>query len=258
MHLYVTLLAGGLGKRMESTTPKVLHKIDGETMITRLINRIVPLNPERILIVIGKGLSGDMIRSEVFTETPKVWVDKIQFVVQEKPQGTGDAVKATLPYISESAINLILNGDVPLIQSQTIQSICEQFVSKSSEIMVTAIHLDNPFGCGRIIKVNKDGVDSCQKIIEEKDCEELEKEIKLVNTGIYICRALVLHSCVPLITNNNTQKEYYLTDIVSIYHKLYGKTVDLFCLKLEQQIEIYNINTREQLAFAEQIVSDNN
>src|SRR5687767_3311129 len=113
-NLYVTLLAGGMGKRMQSDLPKVLHKVKGEAMIVRLLKQVVQLNPVKILVVVGK--FRDMIKNEIENHIND---NRIVYINQEQPLGTGDAVKCTLHEFNDgSVVNIILNGDVPMLQYQ--------------------------------------------------------------------------------------------------------------------------------------------
>jgi bifunctional N-acetylglucosamine-1-phosphate-uridyltransferase/glucosamine-1-phosphate-acetyltransferase GlmU-like protein len=284
--LYITLLAGGIGKRMQSDLPKVLHKVKGEVMIIRLLKQVIQLNPDKILIVVGK--FRDMIKNEInkyFIEhndssygipnnigrTPHRALhfseknlgksesqnnletfflnNKIVYINQEHPLGTGDAVKCTLDeFNGESVINIILNGDVPLLQYQTIKEIYDYFLSQYSKFLITSINLSNPTGNGRIII---DTNHNFKEIVEEKDCLPEQKNITLVNCGIYICSSDILIKYIPLIKNNNAQSEYYLTDLVKVYKDATNQKIDLFVLTPEKEIEIYNINTKEQLQFIE-------
>lgn len=239
--LQIIILAGGLGKRMKSNIPKVLHKIRGEAMIIRLIKQIIQLNPKKIIIVVGN--TGPQIKSEI----EEVILDgRIIYVYQETPLGTGHAIKCALPYIDLSDNFLILNGDVPLLQFSTLFDIYDSFLKLESELMITGIHLADPTGNGRIL-LHKNIID---KIIEEKDCDSQEKEINLVNCGIYVAKGNILHQCIPLINNNNNQKEFYITDLVKIYkNNTLSSKLDLHVLPSHKEYEIYNVNTSKQLNF---------
>lgn len=245
MTLYVTILAGGLGKRMQSNLPKVLHKVKGEAMIVRLIKQILFLDPSKILIVVGK------YREIIQTEIEKQINDsRIHYVNQENALGTGDAVKCTLSHFDKNNItNIILNGDVPMLKYQTISEIYQSYLIQKSKFLITSINLSNPTGNGRIIMDNNN---SFSEIIEEKDCTETQKQITLVNCGIYVCDSDVLTILIPKITNHNAQNEYYLTDLVKLFKEQAYGNVQLFILSKEQEIEIYNVNTKEQLQYIEQ------
>lgn len=247
--LYITIMAGGQGKRMMSELPKVLHKVNGEAMIVRLIREVLQLNPEKILIVVGK------FKDQIKTEIEKnITIDNIEYVDQIVPLGTGDAIKCTLGVLSNTNVNnLILNGDVPLIRFETINEIYQNHLKSNTEFTITSIDSSNPTGSGRIIIDNN----IFQEIIEEKDCTSEQRKINLINCGIYICCSSVLHNYIPLIDNNNVQKEYYLTDLVKIYRQFTQKIINLHILSREKEIEIYNINTREQLEFVENYLRSN-
>jgi UDP-N-acetylglucosamine diphosphorylase/glucosamine-1-phosphate N-acetyltransferase len=242
--LYVTILAGGMGKRMQSNLPKVLHQVKGKAMIVRLLQQVLHLKPDKILIVVGK------FHQEIQDEIEKNISDpKIYYINQPNPHGTGDAVKCTLnQLIDDNIVNIILNGDMPMVQYQTIKEIYDYYLTKKSNFLITSINLSNPSGNGRII------IDESKKfkeIIEEKDCSAEQKIISLVNCGIYIISAGILKKFIPLISNSNAQSEYYLTDLVKIYTNSYTNNIELFILEQSKEIEIYNINTREQLEFIE-------
>lgn len=243
--LYITVLAGGMGKRMQSDIPKVLHQVKGQTMIVRLLEQILLLEPNKILVVVGK------YRSAIKSEIDKHINDnRIVYVNQEQPLGTGDAVKSTLPQFkkNERITNIILNGDVPLLQYQTIKEIYDSYLQKKSKFMITSINLKNPTGNGRIII---DNFGNFKEIVEEKDCSPEQKLIKLVNCGIYICDSNILLGYIPKIDCNNAQGEYYLTDLVKIYRNQTDQMIDLYVLAPDKEIEIYNINTKEQLQYVE-------
>ena len=244
--LYITLLAGGMGKRMQSDLPKVLHQVKGEVMIVRLLNQVVQLNPDKILIVVGK--FHEIIRNEI---NKFINDDRIIYINQEQPLGTGDAVKCTLSEFNEpNIINIILNGDVPMLQYQTIKEIYDYYLTQQSNFLITSINLTNPTGNGRIIL---DVDNNFKEIVEEKDCSDEQKLITLANCGIYILCSDVLTKFIPLIKNNNAQAEYYLTDLVKIYKEIMNKKIDLLILDSEKEIEIYNVNTKEQLLYIEQL-----
>lgn len=238
--LYVTILAGGVGKRMNSPLPKVLHVINGETMIVRIIKQVLKLNPDKIIVVVGKYYS--LIKEEI----EKHISAPITYTVQEQPLGTGDAVRSTLHLFDKTVTNIILNGDVPLLQAETIQSIYQHYLLKKSKFQVTSINLDIPSGNGRII-IDDHGL--FKKIVEEKDCNDAQRSVTLVNCGIYICCSDILVKYIPKIKCNNAQGEYYLTDLVKIYRNN-KNAVDLFILSKDKEIEIYNINTTSQLDYA--------
>lgn len=244
--LYITLLAGGMGKRMESTLPKVLHKVKGVAMIVRVLNQVIALNPYKIIIVVGK------FYNEIITEIEKNIIDdRIFYIDQLKPLGTGDAVKCTLDTLPSNITNIILNADNPMISVNTLSEIYNSHIRKKSLFSITTINLKDPSGSGRIMFNDKDCL---KQIIEEKDCTESQKLIKTINCGIYVISSNILKKYIPLINNNNSQKEYYLTDLIQIYIDQTGNDVDIHHLSDDKFIEIYNVNTKKQLEEIESII----
>lgn len=249
-HLYITILAGGLGKRMNSSIPKVLHKVNNKPMIVYIIETSLKLNPKKIMIVVG-------CYKDIIKETIENYIHSniIEYTLQETALGTGDAIKSTLSTLSKSASNvnnIILNGDVPMLKYKTIRDIYQFYLDSKSQLLITTIKLKNPFGFGRICFKHTNGVNKNQfeqyqvnKIIEEKDCSLEEKLIDVVNCGIYITNKDTLLKCIPQITNNNAQKEYYITDIV---HLCEGTKL-AYILPENKFDEIYNINTEDQLNY---------
>ncbi len=237
--LTVTILAGGLGKRMKSELPKVLHCVNGVPMLVMIIRQCLIINPKKILVVVGK------YKPIIESTLHKFGIlDKINFAIQDEPLGTGHAILCTLDQLTQEGINVILNGDTPLLTADTILKIIQTFRKNSSKLQITSINNPNPTGSGRII-LDKDG--NFINIVEEKDCTDIQKLINLVNVGIYTAKNSILKRYIPLIENNNAQKEYYLTDIVKIYLKTETDSVGLIKLDKSKLGEIINVNTKEQL-----------
>jgi len=239
MKLTTIIMAGGLGKRMNSETPKVLHLVKGKPMLCYVLEKALDIGSDNILIVVGKYKT--QIQKKIAKYFSVYEFFKFTFIDQEEPTGTGHAIQCCLPFFDENKIDpinsqvLILSGDVPLIEKETIYKLLQ----KPNTLLITK--LENPFGCGRII-FRENYID---KIIEEKDCKtEEERKIQYVNAGIYHFTLDVLSTCLPKIKNENTNKEYYLTDIVEI-----SGSLSFYELPREKQIEIININTPAELDF---------
>lgn len=232
-------MAGGLGKRMNSDLPKVLHTIHNKPMLSHVIEQSIQLNPFKIFVVVGKF-------KNIIEETIGDLKDKVHFINQPVALGTGHAIFCCrgelLKYPNKKV--LILSGDVPLLTSTTIQSM----LTNVKRIKIVTTLLDNPYGYGRVIY--HDGI---IKIVEEKDATEEEKEIKIVNCGIYIIESLLLCNYVPLLKNNNSQNEYYLTDIIALIQKCEFAHVDIHTIPKEKQYEIMGVNTIEQLRDLEKL-----
>jgi UDP-N-acetylglucosamine diphosphorylase/glucosamine-1-phosphate N-acetyltransferase len=231
-------MAGGLGKRMNSEIPKVLHLVKGKPMLCYVLEKALEVGSEHILIVVGKYKA--QIQKKIAKYFSVYEYFKFTFIDQAEPLGTGHAIQCCLPFFHEKKIDsinshvLILSGDVPLIEKNTIQ----QLLQKPNTILITK--LENPFGCGRIVFREN----YIEKIIEEKDCTLEERKIQYVNAGIYHFTLDVLFKSLPKIKNENVNKEYYLTDIVEIAGNL-----SFYELPKEKQIEIININTPTELEF---------
>jgi UDP-N-acetylglucosamine diphosphorylase/glucosamine-1-phosphate N-acetyltransferase len=236
--LVIAILAGGLGKRMNSEIPKVLHLIGGEPMLVKIIKEAQKLHPEKILIVVGKYYS--LIKHTLESYLP---LDNINFIFQDQPMGTGHALKCCLIALDEFIDSkiLVLSGDVPLLKENTMKDIISV---KSNNLCLVVTSIQNPIGYGRIIK-NED-TNKFKAIVEEKDCTEKEREITLVNCGIYLFTHFTLFHYLPLIKNNNSQNEYYLTDIVDLLVKD-NYEVETLEIPFDKQKEILGVNTIEQL-----------
>lgn len=243
--MIVIILAGGLGKRMESSLPKVLHKVvlpldvsEEYPMLVHVIMTAMQLNPEKIYVVVGKF-------KQIISQTVGQYIQKsipIEYVDQEPALGTGHAVKCALETIGfnyePDTQTLILSGDVPLMTPDTLKNM----TGSNNKLLITK--LDEPFGCGRIIF--DDGSHNVLKIIEEKDCTDEERKIQYVNCGIYQIKLGVLRDLIPMISNCNKAGEYYLTDIVGLMG-VHGIPVDACLLENEQHWEIANVNTKKDL-----------
>lgn len=234
--MIVLLMAAGLSKRFmkNSDTPKVIYPINGIPMIIHIINQVLELNNvEKIFIIVNN------IYYSKIKECVDNFIDNniIEYIFQDEPNGTGGAIKSTLEYIKKYNNNaLIISGDTPYIKKETIQ----ELFNKTNSMLITK--LDDPKHNGRIIIKNN----SITEIVEFKDCNEEEKNIKYVNCGIYNFEILNLLKFIPLLNNQNKANEYYLTDIIKMMNND-NIIINYYDLEKDKQIEIYNINTMEDL-----------
>jgi bifunctional UDP-N-acetylglucosamine pyrophosphorylase/glucosamine-1-phosphate N-acetyltransferase len=234
------IMAAGEGKRMKSTLPKVLHTVLGDAMVTRILQKVIDIGIRTVYIVCSSNI--DQIQDYVnsyLTKHDLINIVNVIYVRQLVPRGTGDAVKQCLPHLTDMSCNiLILNGDTPLIDKTL-----EQFVSSPApSLMVTS--LTNPYGNGRIIK-NESG--QFMRIVEEKDATEDERKCNIVNCGVYFVPAHDLHMCIPKLSCNNAQSEYYLTDIC----EMLKDKLNLIHIDAKLQYELLNVNSKQDLAKAE-------
>lgn len=244
VHNIIVIMAGGLGKRMFSDIPKVLHEIGGEPMLVRVLRQAIKLNPYKILLVVGK-------YKEIIEETISKYISihNICFIDQSEARGTGHAImccRETLLTIPGSNV-LILSGDTPLVRSNTMESLLDNVKS----VNVTVTNMEDPYGYGRIIENNN----VFEKIVEEKDCSDEERKVKKINCGMYVFNNNLLCKYLPYLTNNNAQKEYYLTDMIQIIKEHEQIVIDTYEISKKQQHEIKGVNTKEQLMEVEQYIT---
>jgi UDP-N-acetylglucosamine diphosphorylase/glucosamine-1-phosphate N-acetyltransferase len=236
MNNVVVIMAGGLGKRMKSDLPKVLHKVMDKPMLVHVIERALEIKPIKIYIVVGKYMP--IIKDTLYHYD---MLDYVEFINQPEALGTGHAIQCCRPYLyqHEYSNTLILSGDVPLIKTETIKNMVKNM--EHARIMCTT--LENPTGYGRIIE--KEG--KFEKIVEEKDCNDEERKCRKTNAGIYTFDTITLCKYLPLLSNDNSQGEYYLTDIVEIIKTKEDVEIELYEMPVEKQIELTGVNTKEQL-----------
>ena len=231
-NLAVIILAAGKGTRMKSDKPKVLHKIGSKSIIERVVLTTQKLLPKKIVIVVGYKFA--LIKENLNKLN-------VKYALQEEQNGTGHAVMQCKKELNSfDGDSLILSGDVPLINYETLQRMYEIHIETQSAATVLTADIKNPFGYGRIIKNNND----FSFIKEEKDATIDEKKINEINAGIYIFNNKILFKHIEKISNNNNQKEYYLPDVFPLIIKNKQK-VSTF--KINNDYEIKGVNTIEQL-----------
>jgi len=234
--LAIAILAAGKGTRMVSNLPKVLHRVSGETLLNRIINTSKKLNPDKIFVVIGH--KPELVKKSLLND------ENVQIVLQEPQLGTGHAVQILSNEVTNFKGNLlILNGDVPLIRTESLKELLKVHSSRNADVSLITTKKDNPFGYGRVFK--KDNF--IEKIIEEKDCTLNEKQNNLINAGIYCFNWERLIKIINNLDSNNNQKEFYITDTIA----LLGKAISYEILDEE---EIQGINNRVDLAKCEEII----
>jgi bifunctional UDP-N-acetylglucosamine pyrophosphorylase/glucosamine-1-phosphate N-acetyltransferase len=230
----IVILAAGPGKRMQSSTPKVLHRLAGRPLLSHVLDTAKQLSPKIVCVVYGHG--GESVRQAV-AEDGAVWV------MQEPQLGTGHAVMQAVPHLDERWPTLVLYGDVPLIRTATLERLIE--ASGAGLGLLTAT-LENPAGYGRILRKGKRVVG----IVEDKDASARQRALHEINTGIVVAPTKKLKSWLTKLQNNNAQKEYYLTDIVGLAAK---ERVRVTAVKADAAWETLGVNSQSQLAELERI-----
>lgn len=237
--LKVIILAAGEGKRMKSKLPKVLHKVQGETMVGHVIDTAQKAGADEICVVIGHG--ADEVREALKDRN-------VTFAVQSERLGTGHAVMQAGDFIEENADILVLYGDTPLITPETINRLLDFHRNEENSISIISAMVDDPTGYGHIIR---DERGSFLKNVEHKDASEEEKLVKEINTGIYCFTGEALKKGLSLLKNDNAQGEYYLPDTLEIILKDGGK---VNAMVAESAEEFAGVNSRVQLAEAEAVM----
>lgn len=232
MTLHTIILAAGKGTRMKSRRPKVLQTLAGKALVRHVLDTCQSIQSDGTVLIYGFG--GEMVKADLAEYA-------VTFVEQAEQLGTGHAVKMALPHLPNDGKSLILYGDVPLTQADTLTKLVE---ANTDGISMLTLNVANPFGLGRIIR--QDG--KVVAIVEQKDATDAQKAITEINSGIYCVDNALLHKYLPILSNDNAQGEYYLTDIVKLA-VADGVTIATIAPKYEFEIE--GVNDRIQLAALE-------
>lgn len=235
MNLSVIILAAGAGTRMRSSKPKVLHELAGIPMVEHVYNTSMTLGAKQVQVVYGHG--GELLKQQC----PHF---NVEWALQNEQLGTAHAVQQASPNVSDDDIALILYGDVPLLNSETLGDLVKKV--SANNIALLTVNLADPSGYGRIVRENKKVV----SIVEHKDASDEIKKIQEVNTGILAVRAAYLNECLNKIDNNNVQGEYYLTDIIAL---AVSDGNEIFTTQAINSYEVEGVNDRKQLARLERI-----
>ncbi len=231
MSFHVVILAAGQGTRMRSRLPKVLHPLAGTPLLTHVVNTAQTLNPSKIHVVYGHG--GEHVRTAL-SALPVNWIEQAQQL------GTGHAVVQAMSHVSDDAEVLVLYGDVPLIQPNTLRRLLNVTNGKSMALLTA--HLDEPFGYGRIIR---DVSGNVIRIVEQKDASSEESNVNEINTGILAAHNGDLQRWLGRLDNQNVQQEYYLTDVIAMAAE---EGMAINTTEPTSIEEILGVNNRVQLA----------
>ncbi len=225
---------------MHSTLPKVLHPLAGKPLISHVLTTARALLPGKICVVYGHG--GELV-PQLINDDELIWVK------QDPQMGTGHALMQALPHLDHDGVTLVLYGDVPLTSVKTLKELVA--ISAESILALLTLELDDPSGYGRIVRSS--GGKEVIAIVEEKDASKSEQQIREINTGIMVVPNQFLHNWLPKLENKNSQKEYYLTDIVKM---AVTDEVKVEATHPEHSWETLGINSKVQLAALERIYQD--
>ena len=240
------ILAAGKGTRMKSSKPKVLHEIFSKPLVGWVvdsINEIYPQNNTQSIVVVGHGAND--------VEKYLKKYENVTCVLQKEQLGTGHAVSMATSELKDFCGTVLITcGDTPLLKSSTMRSMVEYHLEHNADVTVMSAIFDNPYGYGRIVRAQDGGIEA---IVEQKDANDEQKAIKEVNAGVYCLKWVSVKNAFGELKNNNSQGEYYLTDIVC-WAKEKNKKALSFVIKNPD--ETLGINSRAQLAQATQIMKN--
>lgn len=239
-HVSIVVLAAGQGTRMKSKLPKVLHPLAGKPLLQHVLHSAYALTPQQTVVVYGHG--GEQVKA-VLSEEPVSWVEQAQQL------GTGHAVAQAIPQLHDEHIILVLYGDVPLTNSNTLADLV--FQAGKGVLALLTVHLADPCGYGRIVR---DAHGKIQRIVEQKDASDEEKRISEVNTGILAVQGRLLKAWLAKLDNKNAQGEYYLTDVIAM---AVTDGVEVIASHPASEEEVLGVNSRSQLAYLERVYQRN-
>ncbi|MHC5936783.1 bifunctional UDP-N-acetylglucosamine diphosphorylase/glucosamine-1-phosphate N-acetyltransferase GlmU [Nostoc sp.] len=233
----VAILAAGRGTRMKSHLPKVLHSLGGRSLVERVLESVEPLSPSRRIVIVG--YQSEEVQAAMHS------IPSLEFVEQTVQLGTGHAIQQLLPHLEDYTGDLlILNGDLPLIRSETLKQMLQTHAQNQNAATILTSHLPDPTGYGRVFCNDENFV---QQMVEHKDCTAAQRQNHRINAGVYCFRWPDLAKVLPHLQANNAQKEYYLTDAVT-------QVGQVMAVDVEDYQEILGINDRLQLATAYEIL----
>ena len=240
------VMAAGLGKRMKSRLPKILHPVGGRPMLWYLANLARRVADSTVAIIIGHG--ADKVRAYLTSEEKNL--GPFSLVEQTEQRGTGHAVQQARKALAKNKYGvadrcLILNGDTPLLTEVTIRALLDRHHSENATVTILTAVLDDPQGYGRVVRGPKGEV---QKVVEDRDASQEELTIDEVNVGTYVVESSFLFKALETLVPHNTQGELYLTDIIHLAAK---RRLRVTAMVAPETNETIGINNREDLAFAE-------
>jgi bifunctional UDP-N-acetylglucosamine pyrophosphorylase/glucosamine-1-phosphate N-acetyltransferase len=239
----VVILAAGEGTRMKSSTPKVLHPISGRSLVGHVLNAVDALSPKQVRVVVGAG------REQVEAHLSEV-APHVTTVFQEKRGGTGHATQLALDGLNATGTILVLAGDTPMLTGSSLTQLLEEHHAGGFTASVLTAEHPDPTGYGRIIRGDND---SLLRIVEERDADDIQRDILEVNSGVYAFDAVKLSGAIGKLKNDNSQGELYLTDVIEILRNEGGK---IAAVLIDDFIEILGVNDRVQLAESAALLRD--
>ena len=239
----VVILAAGEGTRMKSSTPKVLHSIAGRSLVGHVLHAVDALNAQQVRVVVGAG------REQVEAHLAEI-APHVTTIFQEKRGGTGHATQLALDGLKATGTILVLAGDTPMLTGTSLTQLLEEHHAGGFTASVLTAEHPEPTGYGRIIRGDDD---SLLRIVEERDADEIQRDIIEVNSGVYAFNGAKLAAAIGKLKNDNSQGELYLTDVIEILRNEGGK---IAAVLIDDFIEILGVNDRVQLAESAALLRD--
>jgi bifunctional UDP-N-acetylglucosamine pyrophosphorylase / glucosamine-1-phosphate N-acetyltransferase len=236
MNLDIVIMAAGKGTRMKSKLPKVLHKLAGRAFLGHVLLTAQQLNPRSVIVITGHGAPEVIAFGADFIPASSGF--SVKNVLQEPQLGTGHAVQQAVPELGDDGMTLVLSGDVPLTQADTLKALID--VCGGKQMVLLTIEPANPFGYGRIVR---DG-EAVKAIVEQKDATEEQKLIREIYSGIMAAPTASLKKFLSQLDNHNAQKEFYLTDVVK--HAV-AAGLPVRAMKISDEAQVAGINSPAQL-----------
>ena len=231
----IVILAAGMGKRMNSDLPKVLHPLAGKPLLGHVVDTARTLDPQRLVVVYGHG--GEQVQAAFAGQTD------VQWALQSPQLGTGHAVAQAVPMLVDDVPTLILYGDVPLVKASTLKRLAE--AAQGGKLALLSQHVADPTGYGRVVR---DAAGNVSRIVEQKDADAETLKINEVNTGILVCPTRPLKRWLTALKNDNAQGEYYLTDVIAA---AVADGTGVVTAHPDAEWETLGVNSKTQLAFLE-------
>jgi bifunctional UDP-N-acetylglucosamine pyrophosphorylase / glucosamine-1-phosphate N-acetyltransferase len=236
MNLDIVIMAAGKGTRMKSNVPKVLHKLAGRALLGHVLQTAAQLKPRQVILITGHGATEVIAYSQGFIPGSSGFL--LKNVLQEPQLGTGHAVQQALPFLGDDGVTLVLSGDVPLTQADTLQALVAQ--SGGRDLALLTIEPPDPTGYGRIIREGE----AVKAIVEHKDASPAQRAVREIYSGIMAAPTAQLKKYLALLDNHNAQKEFYLTDVVK--HAVAAGT-RVTALKITDAAQVAGVNSPAQL-----------
>lgn len=233
----IVILAAGKGTRMQSATPKVLHKLAHKALAVHVLDTAAQLQARQVVVITGHEAEQVEAALRAHTDTNN---QACQFVRQMPQLGTGHAVQQAAPVLADDGIVVVLSGDVPLTQAETISALVQQCAG--TQLALLTLVMDNPFGYGRVLR---NAAGQVQRIVEQKDGNAQELAVQEVYSGILAAPAKLLKKWLGQLDDNNAQKEFYLTDVVR--HAV-ADNVPVVAHCIDDSAQVAGVNSPRQLA----------